>query len=117
MVVNPILEVRPLEKWTRKKVLISQIRGHGEHREACPVIFSKISIFNRTLKMASHEGFAGGLKKKWGPASPAPNVDPNRPGPDLCGCHTASLWLPHRPRGAAREAREAREARAARAKV
>ena len=42
------------------------------------------------------------------------------PGCALCGCHTASLWLPHRPRGAAREAREAREgreARAARAKV
>ena len=47
----------------QKKVLISQIRGHGEHREACPVIFSNLSIFNRTLKMACHEGFAGGLKK------------------------------------------------------
>ena len=50
--------------------------------------------------MARYEGFAGGLKKKWGPASPAPNVDPNRLGPDLFGCHTASPWLPQRPRGA-----------------
>ena len=86
MVANPILEVGPLEKWTRKKVLISQIRGHGEHREACPAIFSKFSIFNRTLKMARYEGFAGGLKRKWGPASPAPNVDPNRSRPYLPGC-------------------------------
>ena len=30
----------------------------------------------------------------------------------LCGCHTASMWLPHRPRGAEREAREGRAARA-----
>ena len=37
---------------------------------------------------------------------------PRESGPALCGCHTASLWLPHRPRGAARKAREAREARA-----
>ena len=31
--------------------------------------------------MASHEGFAVFLKKKCGPASPAPNVDRSRPGP------------------------------------
>ena len=31
--------------------------------------------------MTCHKGFAGGLNKRWGPASPAPNVDPNRPGP------------------------------------
>ena len=43
--------------------------------------FLKNSRVNPSLKMIRHEGFASGLKKRWGPASPAPNVDPNRPGP------------------------------------
>ena len=117
MVANPILEVRPLKNIYQKKVLISQIRGHGEHREACPVIFSNSSIFNRTLKMARYEGFAGGLKKKMGSGVPGSQC---RPEPAWAG----PLWLPHSlsvaSTEAARcgaEAREAREARAARAKV
>ena len=54
--------------------------------------------------------------KKWGPASPALTVDPNRPGPDLYGCHTASEALrgsptaqqgPRGPQGAPRVPPEA----------
>ena len=75
--------------------------------------------------MASHEGFAIFLKKM-GSGVPGCQCRPEPAGRPvwlphslcvaaprpLCGCHTASLWLPYRPRGAAREAREAREARA-----
>ena len=67
--------------WSKKKVHFRAIQAHHEYRRTCPVIFLNFTGVEKSNNLMSYGCLKLGRKKKWGSASPAPNVDGN-PGRD-----------------------------------